>query len=115
MEAASGRPYPDLLCAAPFGAFSLVRTDCSHTEELIQILCRFQDGSRGRHRLRLRAEVVEGGQDPPGPVAADDLSDGEEWAPVVTQTIVGLRWEAGTQILQLFKIILGPAGDFASE
>src|SRR5882724_1821373 len=57
-------------------------------------------------------ESVEGAL---GPIAADDLCDGEKWAPVVGKTIKGTGWQRRIASGEGGEVVLGPARELTSE
>src|SRR4051812_36122664 len=59
--------------------------------------------------------MVKGFQCKPRPVAAGDLGDGEERAPVVGETVKGGGRKGGLASFERGEIVGGPAGQFAAE
>src|SRR5438093_7572250 len=60
-------------------------------------------------------EVVEGGKGPGGPLAADNLGDGEKRTPVVGQAIESAGRQNRVAGGQVVVIVFGPASEFAGK
>src|SRR5436309_986736 len=75
----------------------------------------FRKGRCGKRPYLVRGEVGEGGKGAGGPVAADNLGDGEKRTPVVGQAIESAGRQNRVAGGQGAVIVFGPASEFAGK